>query len=468
MRFASLGALLLSVTTLPAQVDRLEVGLRLRVYERRLAACESPERTRTSLLLLEKAVAAFFRLDLPGVARELDAADAALDATPLAAATRFARALQLTTTARLHDPGAGPLGLRLSLVWPTEPAPADLRISVALNQASAPLASFAVSELPFTASLDLGQAAEGDHELVWTVATGETILTTRSQGLSLATRLAARLANLPNLPNDHEDGALALEAATLAGLQKTLQGMQRKRPEETVLPGASLLAEAESVAKALAEGVPYYGPARLGQHWLRLPLGNRVTVVRMFSPANPDATPRPLVIALHGAGGSENLFCDGYGDGAIVDHCRTRGYYLVAPRSDALRGVDAIALVDAVAQRWPIDRQRVAIVGHSMGAGQAIGNAMRDPAKFAAVAALGGGGAIPGGLDLTNRRFFVAAGSRDFALTGAKALHANLLAAEAASTWKEFPHVEHLAIVQFALPDVFAFFEEAFLARGAR
>ena len=33
----------------------------------------------------------------------------------------------------------------------------------------------------------------------------------------------------------------------------------------------------------------------------------------------------PVVVALHGAGGSENLFFEGYGAGHIVTECRKRG-----------------------------------------------------------------------------------------------------------------------------------------------
>jgi hypothetical protein len=40
-------------------------------------------------------------------------------------------------------------------------------------------------------------------------------------------------------------------------------------------------------------------------------------------------------------------------------------------------------------------------------------------------------------------------------------LHKALVKAGADASWHEYADVEHLAIVQFALPDVFAFFERA-------
>ena len=39
----------------------------------------------------------------------------------------------------------------------------------------------------------------------------------------------------------------------------------------------------------------------------------------------------PLVLALHGAGGSENMFFDGYGDGKVARLCAERGWLLAAP-----------------------------------------------------------------------------------------------------------------------------------------
>jgi len=101
------------------------------------------------------------------------------------------------------------------------------------------------------------------------------------------------------------------------------------------------------------------------------------------------------------------------------------------------------------------------LVGHSMGAAQAVGAAQTTPTRFAAVAALGGGGSIRSVPDLANVPFFVGIGSDDFALSGARKLADSLRRAKVKNVqFQEYDHVEHLAIVQIALGDVFRFFDQ--------
>jgi dienelactone hydrolase len=102
----------------------------------------------------------------------------------------------------------------------------------------------------------------------------------------------------------------------------------------------------------------------------------------------------------------------------------------------------------------------VFLVGHSMGAGQAL--ALAANGKFAAVAALGGGGRLSKPAAFAELPTFVGVGDKDsLALAGARALNKALTAANAkAVTYKEYPGVEHLVIVREALPDAFAVFDK--------
>ena len=449
-------------TSAPAQLDRYELGLRLRAFETRLATSTDKERIAASLRELDRAVQAFFRLDLQAVARAIDAADRRLLPAPPDAETTFARSLQLAMSARLVNPHAGSVGFTLRAAFATEATcPEGLVLDVALDGSAAPLVSAPVRALPFIGELPLRDAAVGDRVLMWTLRVGDRVLQQRSQGLSLANDLASRLDELAGL-TEEKPANDSLEAATAPMLAHMLSAMMKPRPEETVLPGSRLLADAEAMLAASAKGEMFFGPQRPGEHWLRVPLRRSSVAVRLLVPPDTNANAkRPLVIAMHGAGGSENMFFDSYGAGAIVELCQARGWYLVAPRSELFGYYDAPQLIDALAARWPIDPERVLLVGHSMGAGQAAATAARAPSRFTAVAMLGGGGSIGKGIGLQGRPFFVGAGERDFGRSGALALQKALVKVGAKATWHEYTDVEHLAIVQFALPDVFAFFEQA-------
>ncbi|MBL9077608.1 MAG: alpha/beta fold hydrolase [Planctomycetes bacterium] len=435
----------------PAQVDRLELGLRLRAFERRLDATQDPARRDAAFAALDRAVQAFFRLDTATVAESIATADAALDAAPRSADERFAASLALALRQRLVPTG-GAIAFDVRYAWRHELAPpADLALELQLG-AAAPV-RIAIDALPFAGTLPLGDLGEGDHELRWSVLAGDRALATRALGVSVVVRRDERLAALRAAADAAGDD---LDGRSLALLAKLLPTMARGRGEETVLPGARLLADAEALAAAVAEGRPFHGPARPGQHWLRVPTGDGTTVVRLLVPPPADGE-QALVLALHGAGGSENLFFDGYGDGAIVRACAARGHYLCAPRQ-GLGVPDLPALVDALAARYPIDRKRVFVIGHSMGAAMAVANAARAPERFAGVVALGGGG-DPGDRALGDLPFFVAAGSRDFLGGAARQLHDRLQQRGATVAWRSYAGVEHLAIVQVALPDVFTWLD---------
>lgn len=450
---------------IPAQapVERYELGLRLREFERNLASNPAAPRQAAALRELDAAVQAFFGLDLRGVARAIERAEVALLAEPPAAGQRFARSLQMSLGARLVAP-AGTVTYELTRAFDDLELPSGIMLEIVFAGAETPALRVPVTELPTRGEIPLQGLPTGDGGLAWRITAGGEVLASRRQGLSVAADVAPRLARLAAVADSCEQVPArdrSIEQASLAALVKMLQGMTRKRPEETVLPGASLLAEAENLAGHLAAGDAYYSAARTGQHWLRVPLARGTAAVRFAAPAIPEGERRPIVVALHGAGGSENLFFDGYGDGLVARLAAERGWFVAAPRSGGFAGVDLPQLVEALAGRWPIDTQRIFVVGHSMGAAQAIAAAGSQPERFTAVAALGGGGAVARKNGLERLPFFVGVGERDFARKPATQLHRQLVAAGARSTLREYPDVEHLAIVQFALPDVFGFFDAA-------
>jgi predicted peptidase len=233
--------------------------------------------------------------------------------------------------------------------------------------------------------------------------------------------------------------------------------------KETDYPAARLLAQAEAANAAIQSGKTYFGGDKTGQFWLRVPNGKNAVTIRLLAPDSVNKNKAlPLVIAMHGAGGSENLFFEGYGAGKIVSCCQERGWLLVAPRGGFGGGYAAAEVIDEVAKLYPVDKNQVFLVGHSLGAGQAISAAQQTPARFAAVAALGGGGTVKADAALKELPFFIGVGTKDFALAGARGLRDNLNQTNAKSVvYREYEDIEHLVIVREALPEVFAFFDKS-------
>src|SRR5690349_2442714 len=118
------------------------------------------------------------------------------------------------------------------------------------------------------------------------------------------------------------------------------------------------------------------------------------------------------------------------------------------------------AVLDELARLYPVDRSRVYVVGHSMGAAHAVLLAQQTPGRYAAIAPLGGGGNVSKPEAVKDLPIFIGCGSEDFALFGAKGLAQALQKIGATrTTFKEYRDVEHILVVQEALKDVFAFFE---------
>ena len=196
---------------------------------------------------------------------------------------------------------------------------------------------------------------------------------------------------------------------------------------------------------------------------MQLSRGRATQVVRMEVPEYDVSAPKkklPVLIALHGAGGSENMFFQTYGAGRLVDLGKERGWLVVSPRQTMTGlGLDVPQMLEALAEHLPVDPQRVMLIGHSMGAAQAMSQVSKHPESVSMVAALGGGGAVRDTEPLRKIPFYVAAGERDFGKPRAKALSQQLQRIGASVEYGEFTDVEHMVIVQAALDDVFAFFD---------
>jgi predicted esterase len=465
--------LLLPAGRAAAQAERFEIGQRLRTFERAWEKQKDPAARKRALDAIQNLVPQFLRGRLDEAARTLAAGgDALRSEKDPSAEVRWAQSLSLQTVRRLADIDLAELPVTLAPFYKVKaeaPQGAALKLTLLASDGKTVLATreTPITALPLATALPLKGARqiEGDHRLrAEIIAGGKVLNTVPDQTVSLAANLGTRVTAL-------RKGALRLpaqpagtDALTLRELSSLLTQLADGRTLETNYPAARLLNQAEAALKAVRAGDRYYGGERTGQFWLRLAAGKGGTAVRLLAPeAVKQGKPLPLVIALHGAGGSENLFFDGYGRGAVVRLCAERGWLLVAPRTEGLAfNFPAAALVDEVNRLYPVDRKRVFMVGHSMGAMQAVRAAQDVPNLIAGVAALGGGGAVKSSPALKAVPFFIGVGARDFLLPSAHALRDSLTKAEARTVaYREYAEVEHMTVVQIALPDVFAFFDKA-------
>lgn len=454
-------------TSALAQADRYELGRRLRSFELEWDRVPDPAARAKASQSLKAAVNAFFSLRLGEAGKVIGEARFALNpAKPPTEAERWADSLVVRPEGRLLDATAAELPVTIASFYPTTIAkPAVVKIRLSLEGSAGSTVEAALDALPLTLSLPLKMPGTGDHVLKSEIVLGETTLPLGSQTISLAENLDERIIALKKVmdlwPDDRKSNTVDRESAR--GQLRLVESLAARLTLESDFPAHRILANLEDQTRAADQSESYLGQARPGQFWVTLlTRTGRKVPARIFIPeASKKGEPLPMVIALHGAGGSENMFFETYGHGAIVDRCRERGWILIAPRSTAFGGVPVPEIIEEMSKLYPVDLKKVMLIGHSMGAGQAVAAGSASPSKYAAIAALGGGGTIQAREALKPLPFFVGVGSEDFAIEGAEGLADSLKKAEIATlVYRVYPSIEHLAIVQVALGDVFRFFDE--------
>lgn len=194
------------------------------------------------------------------------------------------------------------------------------------------------------------------------------------------------------------------------------------------LPTFAWLLEAARLVLLTPTVMPPPDPLR---HEIRLDsVGHEWTYFAQL-PGEPDQERRwPLVLLLHGAGGDAREYLDGAG---WARKAKESGFLVIAPeglpRSTSRRanfwtnprlwntggldlGGDRMTLDDLTffrdltadaARRWPIDSERIYVVGHSNGGAMAFRLGWELPDRFAAIAAVAAPMPIPEGAEPPSR-----------------------------------------------------------------
>ncbi|HMO36432.1 MAG TPA: alpha/beta fold hydrolase [Gemmatales bacterium] len=473
MRYVMYGLLVMafslqSVNRLYAQLERYELGRKLRLFEETWETQKSEEIRSTAAREMNTAVMSFFGLKFPDAAKAMDRGTRNLANFDDAQAELLSLAVK--PRSRWLDTSQSRFEFELFRFYPvsTQAQPEVVLTYKWLpeKQEAGTAEEIAVKIAERTSIPVPGQA--GDYRLQLTLKTnvnGAVRTITQEYGtISFSSNLHQRMEKLGAQVKEL-DSRSTVDAMTAQHLFNILDRLHKQETLETDYPADRLLQQCEGALEALTQNRPYFSQQQ-GQMWLNLKTAAKGSVVvRVQVPAIEAGKKVPVVLALHGAGGSENLFFDGYGNGKVAKLAAERGWFVVAPRSSLSKPGHGETL-EELARLFPaMDLGKVCVVGHSMGAGEALREACAHPECFAAIAALGGGGgtkAAKGKEEVFQKLpMYVGVGEYDFALRQAEALAANLKKTGIQDvTYKKFQRLEHMIIVQEALPEVFQFFEQ--------
>ena len=168
------------------------------------------------------------------------------------------------------------------------------------------------------------------------------------------------------------------------------------------------LAKASADLDQIAKGENPLRSKRGDIHWsYRSEVDGTLQPYRFYVPAgyspNKDISKKwPLVVALHGMGGDENSFFNGYSNGEIKRIAEARGYLVACPKGRAPTSMyfgsaerDVLDVIQEIRREYAIDEDRIYLMGHSMGGYGTWSISVNHPDLFAAIAPIAGGGTPP-------------------------------------------------------------------------
>jgi predicted esterase len=192
------------------------------------------------------------------------------------------------------------------------------------------------------------------------------------------------------------------------GIEKQLASCRARNQlltdHPSVVNSAQFLADMNQVSEEVGEEIdaiaagqnPYH--RRTGDTWRVLANGKREIPLRVYAPkAASEEKPLPLLVVLHGMGGDENMFFEAYGAGIVKKIAEEHDLLVASPLTYTF-GSDIRtlqALVDDLAADYAIDRSRVYVLGHSMGAGATASLARGHADTIAAACCIAGGSLSP-------------------------------------------------------------------------
>ncbi len=233
---------------------------------------------------------------------------------------------------------------------------------------------------------------------------------------------------------------------------------------------SDVLSKADAMLDAIAGGADPLAPRRGDfKKAYRSKVDDTLQPYRLFVPASYDGSKAlPLIIALHGMGGDENSYFDGYNNGAFKTEAESRGYIVACPKgrnpASMYSGTAENDVMDVLAEMqraYKIDSERVYLTGHSMGGFGTWSVAINHPDVFAALAPIAGGGNPTDIPKIAHIPALVVHGDDDKTVPVMRSR--TMVAAEkqagAEVKYIEVPKGSHISIVVPTFKDVFEWFD---------
>jgi poly(3-hydroxybutyrate) depolymerase len=190
---------------------------------------------------------------------------------------------------------------------------------------------------------------------------------------------------------------------------------------------------------------------------------------RVYVPTSYDASKEyPLVIALHGMGGNESSYFDGYQRGSFKVEAEKRGYLVACPKGRLPASMymgsaekDVLDVVAEMRKAYRVDPSRIYLTGHSMGGFGTWSVAMDHPEIWAALAPISGGGNPAGMVKIARIPQIVVHGDNDKTVPVERS-RVMVEAGKKAGTeikYLEVPGGSHISVAAPAFKDIFDWFD---------
>ena len=267
-------------------------------------------------------------------------------------------------------------------------------------------------ELPFPIELDVHDVADGTYVLAVDVADGREAIGAATLTIALRKGLDDMVARLEA---DAKRAPEPLRAEIMFPVDR-MRNVNRGRIALRTFDPDRDLAAADAVATAVKAGKdPFAGRTGDIRRHYRLDAANEILPYRTYVPTTyTGAKAFPLIVALHGLGGTEDAFFDNY-EKKLPPLAESHGYIVASPlgyrvdgsygwglgappadpntkRTQDFSEQDVMQVLARVRQLYTIDDTRIYLMGHSMGAIGTWKIAPKYPDIWAAIAPFSGAG----------------------------------------------------------------------------